>query len=308
MGIALHPATRLGHWGSASVGWLRDLAREWRDDRVSGLSAEIAFFGLLSLFPALLAMAAALGSLEAIAGADVADRAEEEVVEFLEDVLTEEASGTIRAVENLFEQTEPGVVTIGVVLAVWAASRAFAALIAALDVVYDLEEGRGYVRRRALGLALALGTVLITAVMLAMLVVGPLFGRGRGVADAIGLGSGFATFWDWARLPVAATVMIAWAATVFHIAPNHRTPWRADLPGAVFAAGAWALISVGFRVYLDVAGDTNQVLGTLGGTLIVLLWLYLLAVGLLMGGELNALLLVRRQAVANRRQSAPADP
>jgi membrane protein len=290
------------------VGWLRDLAREWRDDRVSGLSAEIAFFGLLSLFPALLAMAAALGSLEAIAGADVADRAEEEVVEFLEDVLTEEASGTIRAVENLFEQTEPGVVTIGVVLAVWAASRAFAALIAALDVVYDLEEGRGYVRRRALGLALALGTVLITAVMLAMLVVGPLFGRGRGVADAIGLGSGFATFWDWARLPVAATVMIAWAATVFHIAPNHRTPWRADLPGAVFAAGAWALISVGFRVYLDVAGDTNQVLGTLGGTLIVLLWLYLLAVGLLMGGELNALLLVRRQAVANRRQSVPAEP
>ena len=289
------------------MGWLRDLAREWRDDRVSGLSAEIAFFGLLSLFPALLAMAAALGSLEAIAGADVADRAEEEVVEFLEDVLTEEASGTIRAVENLFEQTEPGVVTIGVVLAVWAASRAFAALIAALDVVYDLEEGRGYVRRRALGLALALGTVLITAVMLAMLVVGPLFGRGRGVADAIGLGSGFATFWDWARLPVAATVMIAWAATVFHIAPNHRTPWRADLPGAVFAAGAWALISVGFRVYLDVAGDTNQVLGTLGGTLIVLLWLYLLAVGLLMGGELNALLLVRRQAVANRRQSAPAE-
>ena len=290
------------------MGWLRDLAREWRDDRVSGLSAEIAFFGLLSLFPALLAMAAALGSLEAIAGADVADRAEEEVVEFLEDVLTEEASGTIRAVENLFEQTEPGVVTIGVVLAVWAASRAFAALIAALDVVYDLEEGRGYVRRRALGLALALGTVLITAVMLAMLVVGPLFGRGRGVADAIGLGSGFATFWDWARLPVAATVMIAWAATVFHIAPNHRTPWRADLPGAVFAAGAWALISVGFRVYLDVAGDTNQVLGTLGGTLIVLLWLYLLAVGLLMGGELNALLLVRRQAVANRRQSVPAEP
>lgn len=286
----------------------RDLVHEWRDDRVSGLAAEIAFFALLSMFPALLAMAAALGSLEAIAGANVADRAEEEVVDFLNEVLTEEASGTIDAVEGLFEGTEPGVVTIGVVFAVWGASRAFAALIAALDVVYDLEEGRGYVARRALGLALALGTVLITAVMLAMLVVGPLLGRGEDVADAIGLGAAFATFWDWVRWPLAAAAMIAWAATVFHVAPNHHTPWRADLPGAAFAAGSWALISVGLRVYLDAAAGTNQVLGTLGGTLIVLLWLYLLSVGLLVGAELNALLLVRRQAVANRRQSAPADP
>jgi membrane protein len=164
----------------------------------------------------------------------------------------------------------------------------------ALDVVYDLDERRSYVGLRAVGLALALGTVLVVAGMLSMLVLGPLLGTGRDVADALGLGRGFATFWDWVRWPIAVTVMVAWAATVLHVAPNHHTPWRWELPGAVLAAAAWAALSTLLRVYLSVAtARANQVLGTLGGSLIVLLWLYLLAAGLLLGGELNAVLIAR---------------
>lgn len=96
---------------------------EWRDDRVGGVAAEIAFFGVLSLFPALLAMAAALGALDAIASHDVAARAEAEVVDFLRGVLTDDASGTVEAVERLFSDTSPGVATIGTAAAAWAASR-----------------------------------------------------------------------------------------------------------------------------------------------------------------------------------------
>jgi membrane protein len=281
-------------WLTHTVHVVGDLVREWRDDRVSGLAAEVAFFGLLSLFPALLTTAAALGWLEAVAGGDVATRAEEEVVDFLRRVLTDEAAGTIDAVQTLFEETDPGVVTIGLVVSLWAASRGFVAVVKALDVVYDLDERRSYVGLRAVALALALGTVVVIAGMLAVLVLGPLFGSGRDVADELGFGGGFATFWDWVRWPLAMLVMVAWAATILHVAPNHHTPWRWDLPGAVLAGAAWAALSTSLRVYLAVATEgANQVLGTLGGSLIVLLWLYLLAVGLLLGGELNAVLIAR---------------
>lgn len=270
---------------------------EWRDDRVGGVAAEIAFFGVLSLFPALLAMAAALGALDAIASHDVAARAEAEVVDFLRGVLTDDASGTVEAVERLFSDTSPGVATIGTAAAAWAASRGFVAVIKGLDLAYDIDERRSYVRLRVLALALALGTVATVTLMLGMLVVGPLLGTGHDVADLVGLGGAFATFWDVARWPAALAVVVAWSATVFHVGPNHQTPWRWDLPGAALTTVAWIALSLAFRLYLSTASGANQVLGTLGGALIVLLWLYLLAVGLLVGGELNGVL-AQRHGVA----------
>lgn len=281
-----------------------EVVREIGDDRVTGIAAEMAFFGVLSIFPALLAMASALGALEVIVGSDLAQRAEDGVLDFLERVLTEDASGTTEAVKRLFEDPTPGVLTLSAVIAIWSTSRAFAAMIAALDIAYDIEEHRPYLQRRLLAAGLAIGTILVTAVMLAMLVIGPLFGTGQDVADAIGLGGAFATAWNLARWPLAVLVMVGWAATIFHIGPNHHTPWRWDLPGAVLTTVIWALVSIGFRIYLDIAAGSNQVLGTLGGSLITLMWLYVLAVGLLVGGELNAVLAERHGV----RQVPRADP
>src|SRR3546814_6726631 len=92
-----------------------ELVQEWRDDRVSGLAAEVAFFGLLSLFPTLLAMTAALGSLESIIGADLAQRAERAVIDFLQRFLTEDAADTTAAVRELFTESSTGTLPFGVV-------------------------------------------------------------------------------------------------------------------------------------------------------------------------------------------------
>lgn len=291
-----------------TAGWrrhLRELATEWRDDRVTGLAAEIAFFAILGLFPALLALAGALGWLDVIAGKDLATRVEDAVIEALQRVLTDEASELIRSVERLFAESNPGLFTVGLLTAVWTASRGFNAVIDALDNVYDLEEGRPYLRRRGLALTLAAGTVVVFAIVLGMLVVGPLFGTGADVAERFGLGGAFATFWDWARWPTVALAMVLWAATVFHLAPNHKTPWRWDLPGALVTAIFWAMVSVGLRVYLAVAPSADEVLGTAGGVLIALLWLYLLALGLLLGGEVNAMLAKHRGVAQVPRRTAP---
>ena len=293
---------------SAGRDLVRDLVREWRDHRVSGLAAEMAFFGILSLFPTLLALVASLGWLDAIAGGQISERAERQIVDFLQRVLSENAGQTIEQVQELFTEASPGVITIGTVVAVWSASRGFTALIRALDTVYDLEERRNYVRLRILALEFALGTIVVMALTLAMLVVGPLLGTGQAVARSVGLGDAFAVFWDWARWPGAITVMVLWAATIFHFAPNHRTKWRWDLPGATVTAASWGLLSTGFRGYLEFAADANQVLGALGGALIVLVWLYLLAVGLLLGGEVNAWIATRHNVRQPSRGEGPPRP
>ncbi|MEX2659146.1 MAG: YihY/virulence factor BrkB family protein [Acidimicrobiales bacterium] len=271
---------------------LRAMAHEWREDRVSGLAAEIAFFGVLSVFPGLLALAAGLGSLEAIVGQEVAAETERVVLDALRDSLGER-SPTVEAVHSLFTEQNPGLLTFGLILALLGMSRGFGAVIRALDVAYDVEERRPWLHRRLMAVGLALGSLVIAVVLLAVLVLGPLLGGGRDVAEALGLGQVFATGWTWLRWPFALLALLAWAVTLLHLAPNHRTPWRWDVPGAVLAASIWIATSVGFRAFLAVAGEGNQVFGALGGALTLLFWLYLLGIGLVLGGELNAVLAAR---------------
>lgn len=294
-------------WARSTVDVGSEVAREWRADRVSGLAAEVSFFGLLAVFPLLLALTAALGSLEGLVGSDAAARAEDAVLEVLERNLTSEGSDIVEAAERLFDQQSPGILTLALVAALWAGSRGFVGLINALDSAYDVEERRGYVGLRALALLLALGSVVIAAVLLVVMVVGPLLGGGRELADLVGLGDQFAWMWDLLRLPVGFVGVVAWAATIYHLGPNRRSPWRWDLPGAVLTGVLWILVSVGFRAYLALAGEGNLFLGALGGTLVLVLWLYALALALLTGAELNAVLSRRAGVVVEVGGEPPDD-
>ena len=262
---------------------------------MTGLAAELAFFGLLALFPGFIAVTAALGSLGSLIGEAAAADVRDEVVSFLEQVLTDRASGTIDAVESLFEDRSPGLLTFGLVASLWTASRGFAALMNALHVVYDLEERRSYVRQRALALVFSLLTVVVAAILLTMVVIGPAFGTASALAADLGFGDGFITFWNVLRWPFIALVLVAWATALFHFAPNHRAAWRWDLTGAVVSTTLWLAATLGLRAYLAVAAGTNQVFGSLGGALIVLVWLYLLGLSVLIGGEVNAILATRHR-------------
>lgn len=282
----------------------RELLHEWRHDRVPDLAAEVAFYGILSLFPALLLLASLLGVLDSIVGADLAADARQEVESFLHTVLTDEADETVAAVSELFAEASPGLLTFSLVAALWALSRGFASLIRALDVVYDLDDLRPWVRIRGTALLLAIGSGLVGALLLALLVVGPLFGTGEDLAGRIGLGDQFVFAWDVVRLPFAFIIVLLWAATIFHVAPDHGTPWRADVPGALVTGVLWLAFSGGLQVYLRVAQQGNAVFGTLGGALIVLVWMWLLALAVMIGGEVNQILEAERsgpvESVAER--------
>ena len=295
----------------------KDFRAEWSKDRVGGLSAEIAFFAVLGVFPAVIVLAAALGSIDSIVGEDNAAEVEDWIVEQMTKVFG--ADNTLGdTVADLFDGANTSAFTIGAVLAAYAASRGFVAVVKALDVAYDHDHLRGWLSTRLVGLGLTLLTVLAAAVVTVLIVVGPLFGSGTELADDLGVGGAFATLWDWFRWPVVLAVLVSWAATVFHIGPNHRSPWRHELPGAVIATIWWMVVSLGFSTYLDAASSgSNAVFGLLGGALSLLFWFYLMAMGLLVGAEVNSLLAVRsgidlsrpaRPVGARFRRSAPTRP
>lgn len=269
---------------------VREMASRWTEHRLPDSAASVAFFAVLSLLPAFLALAAALGPLDTLIGNDLAQRVQEGVLDFLGSVLTSEADGTLEVAQDLFAEERRGLLTFSLLAAVWTLSRAFAALVRALDVVYDAVERRSWLHLRLTALVLAIGSVLAAAMMLTAIVVGPLFGTGEQIADEIGLGDLFAFSWNVVRLPVAFVVLVAWAATIFHMAPDHRTPWRWDLPGALLTGLLWLVFSAALNLYLDLAQAGNAVFGALGGALIVLLWFWLLSLAVLLGGELNQVL------------------
>lgn len=280
-------------------GFGRLVADVWRKsdrDRVLGLAAENAFMAVLTVFPTLLVVAAVLGQLSVIIGADNALRVETSVLDFLRDLLTSKADPAIETAEGLFE-TSTDTFTLALVLALASLAQAFASVINTVTVAYDVHDHRGWWRRRWLGLVLGSGSVLIAVVIVTLIVVGPLFAA-EDVVNSVGIRDEYAFVWSYARWAVALLALLAWATTMFHLGPDRQDGWRRGLPGALLAALIWLAASAGFNLYLEVALDASPVFSALGGGLIVMTWMYLLCLGMLIGAELNAVLLARRALTA----------
>ncbi|MCC5952125.1 MAG: YihY/virulence factor BrkB family protein [Acidimicrobiia bacterium] len=282
--------------GGPVLRFVTELIEAFRVDRITGLGAEVAFFAFLGLFPLLLVFASVLGFLDTLVGESIAREVEDAVIDFLQSILTDEGAGFITAVENLFNEPAPGLLSIGILLTLWTASRGFAAVTNGLDVVYDYDERRGWLMGRLIGLGMTVVTVVVVALLGAMMIVGPLLGTGQDLAERFELGEAFVTVWTWLRGPLVFVVTVVWATSLYHVAPSSRSLWRHDLPGAIVAALGWILVTIGFRIYVDLT-PPDTAAGTVGSVLVAVLWIYAMAIVLLLGGEINAVLLGRRHDV-----------
>lgn len=266
--------------------WLRQLARdvmrEYLDDGIGDVAASITFWTILSVPAAVLALVSALSSLEAVVGVSVANNVETEVQRFVTETFAD--SETLNAtVADLFDSSSAGIATIAVIVAVFTLSRAFAGLIRALDIAYGVDDSRPWWFVRIVAIGLGLGTVLVVATGATLLAVLP----------SLPFGSA-------ARLltpPLVLLALVVWAATVFHIGPNHRTPWRYDLPGAALATIGWVVASQGFAFYIRASGQGNDVQTGVGAILLALSLMYVLSIVLLVGAELNDVLAQRAGVV-----------
>jgi membrane protein len=257
------------------------LWRELHDDGLFDTAAGVAFWLLLSIPAALLATLSSVSLLGENLTADL----QASINEFIDRTFTTESSTIRDAVDGLFDQNRPGVLSVSVAVAIFTLSRGFAGLIRALDIAYDVEESRRFFRLRMTAIAMALGTMVTVAISTALWV----SLRSAGVPSLL-------------RVLLALTILIVWAATLFHVGPHHRTPWRFDIPGAIFTAAGWLAVSVGFEFYVRIAVSGNEIVGAAGTALLALTWLWLVCLVLLIGAELNEILAARAGVVSAPRE------
>ena len=258
-----------------------EMRTEMRADGLVDAAAGVAFWLLLSLPAAALALLASVSLLGDSLAADL----HEAINRFIDQTFTSEADGLREAVDGVFLMQRPGLFSFSIAIALFTVSRGFAGLIRALDVAYDVDESRGAVRLRLTALGLAIGTFATMAGATYVWVAS----RDVGIPTII-------------RLLAALGLLIVWSATMFHIGPHHRTPWRYDLPGALFAAAGWLVLSVGFGWYVRFAGSGNEIVGAAGAALLALTWLWAACLVFLLGAELNEIIADRAGAIAAPRR------
>jgi len=255
------------------MSFVRRLVDKAVADRITGLAAEVAFWSLLSVVPAVLVLASLLGLVQSVLGADVAQRAESRVVRVLDDALGPGGDGMVSSVEGLFSEPNPGLLSVALLLSLWTGSRVVAAVSNALDVIDGVHVRRPWVVRRVWGVVLGLGSLVVVTALLVVLVVLPLDGGTVGGAGAA---------------VVTVAVVVLWLAVLFSVGGSRRQRWRDQLRGAALATALVVAFTVGFRLYLAVQADNVVVFG-LGGVLVALLWLYLVGLALLIGAMANHL-------------------
>lgn len=280
------------------------LMRGWRrvvDVRVTGLAAEMTYYAIISLLPLLTALGAMLGFLERLLGEEQVTRLELALVDvftgvfearLIEDVLAPLVAGVLR-------EERSGLALGSLAVTLWLASRMFRAAIRALDDAYRVPERRSLAAQWTLGLGLSLGALLTLTLVLSTVVVGPLLGGGRQVAQWLGQDRTFEALWTLVQWPAVALVGVGFLVVLYRYGPNVVNTWRDGLPGAVLGMLALVGVAAALRAYLGVAGPAAPELGrpgeavsvaaqTLGAALAAILWLWLSSIVVLAGGVINA--------------------
>lgn len=276
-----------GAWAAVLKGSLK----EFKDDELTDRAAALTYYGVLSLFPALLVLVSLLG----ITGKSATDK----VLHNLRQLAPGSARDIItRAVEQLQNNSGTGSVMalVGIVLAVWSASGYVAAFIRAANAVYDMPEGRPVWKVLPVRIGVTV-VLLVLAVMSALIVVftGAL---ARQTGQALGIGDTALTVWSIAKWPVLVLLVSVMIAILYWATPNAKVKgFRWITPGSLLALAIWLAASAGFAFYVANFASYNKTYGTMAGVIVFLVWLWISNLAILLGLEFDAES-VRQRAIA----------
>ncbi|MGF9756621.1 YihY/virulence factor BrkB family protein [Microvirga sp. 0TCS3.31] len=251
--------------------------------RVTGLAAEAAFFAVLSVPPLIFALAGAVGFVSERFTATQVEDVSNAVLEVSRQALTDRAVDRIIAptLQEVLDGGRYDVISIGFVLALWSGSRALNVFVDTITIMHGLGGHRGIVATRALSFVLYALAMVTGAVSIPLVVAGPSL-VDRVLPERLDFVNGL--YW-----PVVLVVCICFLATLYHVSVPVRTNWSFNLPGAVFALFCWIAGSYTLRWVLTVtAAESRSIYGPLAAPIAVLLWLYLLALAVLIGAAVNA--------------------
>jgi membrane protein len=270
--------------GSGAFATLKRTLTEFSEDNLTDWAAALTYYGLLSLFPALIALVSVLG----IFGDPVATTKTitDVVTQIGPDTAADTFSGPIESITS--NRGTAGILFfVGLGAALWSASGYVGAFMRAANIVYETPEGRPFWKLRPLQILVTFVMVLLLAlVALALVLTGPIVDA---VAKPLGIGTTATTVWDIAKWPVMLAVVVFMFVVLFYAAPNVRVGGvRRVVPGVVVGLVVWLVASVAFALYVANFGSYDKTYGALGGVVVMLVWFWLTNVALLLGLELNA--------------------
>jgi membrane protein len=267
-----------GSWWAA----LKRTVAEFRRDNLTDWAAALTYYGVLSIFPALLVLVSIVGLI----GSSATQALLENVGAFTPGAARDIVTNAVRGLEE--SRGAAGVLfVVGLAGALWAASGYIAAFMRASNAIWDVEEARPIWWTLPLRLVITLVVVVLLAVSaVAVVLTGSLADR---VGELLGLGGAAVTAWEIAKWPVLLLIVSIIFAILYYAAPNVRQPgFRWVTPGGILAVIVWVVASAAFALYVANFGSYNKTYGSVAAVIIFLVWLWISNVALLLGAELNA--------------------
>ncbi|WP_309062532.1 YihY/virulence factor BrkB family protein [Streptomyces sp.] len=277
---------------------LKGTLREFKDDELADRAAAMTYYGILSLFPALLVLVSLLGLAGRSATDTVLDNLRQLTPGMARDIIT-------RAVEQLRNNPDVGSImaVIGIALAVWSASGYVAAFIRTSNAVYDMPEGRPV--WKILLLRIALTVMLMVTAVLSTLIVVFTGGLARLAGQALGFGDTALSVWSVAKWPVLVILVTLMIAVLYWASPNADVKgFRWITPGSFLTLVLWMIASAGFASYVAHFASYNRTYGTMAGVIVFLIWLWITNLAILLGLEFDAETLRRRAVVGGHPPDA----
>ncbi len=268
----------------APVPFLRKLAvrvaHSMMKDNCDVYAAQMAFYFFFALFPCMLFMTTLLAYLPV---PDLLQIVLKILGQFMPTSVLSLVEENLRA---LISARQGGLLSIGAFLSLWTGSSAVIAIMTALNVAFDIEESRTWLKVRLISVLLVFALSIFVIFSLLLLVFGPQIGVW--IASLAGLGNTFTLAWNILRWPVILGLMTSALSGIYRFAPAKRPSWRETVPGAVASTAVWVIISLSFSFYVNNFGSYDKTYGSIGAVIVLLVWMYANGFAILLGGEINA--------------------
>ena len=259
--------------------------------RVTGLASEAGFFALLSFPPLILGLFGGVGYVGRWLGEVTVDSFTQQIGEYAGRFLTPEVIDDLLlpTITDVFASGRSDLISLGFLLSLWSGSRALNVFVDTIAIMYGHSGVRGIVRTRALSFTMYLVTLVVGVVMIPLVLIGPSL-LGRILPTRLDFLVG--VYW-----PVVTVLVVASITTLYHIANPKRTPWVRDLPGAILTLVLWAIASYVVRGTISASLGGTSIYGPLSTPIVLLIWLYFIAIAVLIGAAFNAATLRMTPAV-----------
>ncbi len=263
--------------------FFRRFYKEFQEDTVTDCAAQLSYYFLLSLFPFLFFLVTLAASLPFVQGAV------EDMLLRLRPLIPGEAMTLVEEhLRALMDRPKGKLLTVGLVVALWTASRGVDALRKALNLAYDVPESRPLWKTQGLAMLMTLvGTLLIPLSFTLFLLGGRV---GEWVATRLHFVDQFVVFWTWLRWPFVAAIVMLVLALCYYVLPDVKQRFKYITPGSVLSTVLWLVSTWGFTQYVEHFGKYDVTYGSIGGVVVLLLWFYITGLVFIMGGEINSIL------------------